>query len=60
MLMWRSNHKDDLKYLIELFEAGKIKPVIDKFYNLSQVSEALKYLEDGHNKGKLVIQIKES
>jgi NADPH:quinone reductase-like Zn-dependent oxidoreductase len=59
ILMWKPNNKDDLKYLIELFEAGKIKPVIDKVYELSQVPEALKYLEEGHNKGKLVIKVSE-
>jgi NADPH:quinone reductase-like Zn-dependent oxidoreductase len=59
ILMWKPNNKDDLKYLIELFEADKIKPVIDKMYELSQVPEALRYLEEGHNKGKLVIKVKE-
>ena len=59
ILRWDPNNKDDLRYLIALFESGKIKPVIDKVYELGQVPEALRYLEAGHNKGKLVIKVSE-
>jgi NADPH:quinone reductase-like Zn-dependent oxidoreductase len=59
ILRWDPNNKDDLRYLIGLFETGKIKPVIDKVYELGQIPEALKYLEEGHNKGKLVIKVKQ-
>ena len=59
LLTWKSNDEEDLKFLIELFETGKIKPVIDKTYTLNQVPEALSYLEAGHNKGKLVIKIEQ-
>ena len=41
----------------ELLEAGKVKPVIDRRYPLSEVAEALRYLEEGHARGKLVITI---
>jgi NADPH:quinone reductase-like Zn-dependent oxidoreductase len=53
--MWKPNKKEDLDLLKELFEAGKVKPVIDKVYHLSEVPEAFRYLEEGHAKGKLVI-----
>jgi NADPH:quinone reductase-like Zn-dependent oxidoreductase len=56
--MWKPNKKEDLDLLKELFEAGKVKPVIDKVYHLSEVPEALRYLEEGHAKGKLVITMK--
>jgi NADPH:quinone reductase-like Zn-dependent oxidoreductase len=46
------NHADFLK---ELFEAGKVVPVIDRRYPLSEVPEALRYLEEGHAQGKVVI-----
>jgi len=49
-----------LDYLQELFEAGKVKPVIDRRYPLSEVLEALRYLEEGHAKGKVVITVKRS
>jgi NADPH:quinone reductase-like Zn-dependent oxidoreductase len=47
----------DLVYLKELLEAGKIAPVIDKRYSLSEVPEAIRYLEKGHARGKVVITI---
>jgi NADPH:quinone reductase-like Zn-dependent oxidoreductase len=49
------NNKGDLASLAELFEAGKIIPVIDRIYPLSALPEALRYLEDGHALGKVVI-----
>jgi NADPH:quinone reductase-like Zn-dependent oxidoreductase len=42
-------------FLTELLEAGKIVPVIDRRYPLSEVAEALRYLEEGHHQGKIVI-----
>ena len=41
----------------ELLEAGKVEPVIDRRYPLSEVAEAIRYLEEGHAKGKVVITI---
>jgi NADPH:quinone reductase-like Zn-dependent oxidoreductase len=52
----KPNHQD-LVFLKELLEAGKIKPVIDRSYPLSQVPDALRYLEEGHAKGKIVITV---
>ena len=45
----------DLAFMIELFEAGKVVPVIDRRYPLSEVPEALRYFGEGHAKGKLII-----
>jgi NADPH:quinone reductase-like Zn-dependent oxidoreductase len=47
--------KADLLYLAELLEAGKIKLVIDRCYPLSETPEALRYLGEGHAKGKVII-----
>lgn len=47
--------KKDLVYVKRLIEAGKVKPVIDRSYPLSEVPAALKYYEDRHAKGKVVI-----
>jgi len=47
----------DLGYLKELIEAGKIVPVIEKRYPLSQTADAVRYVEDGHAQGKIVIAI---
>jgi NADPH:quinone reductase-like Zn-dependent oxidoreductase len=47
--------KKDLVVLKELLEAGKVTPVIDRTYPLSEVPKAIRYLEEGHAKGKVVI-----
>ena len=57
ILAWKPNRKEDLAFLIELLESGKIVPVIDRRYPLSEVAEALRYLEEGHAQGKLVINV---
>jgi NADPH:quinone reductase-like Zn-dependent oxidoreductase len=48
-------NKKDLVIIKELLEAGKVVPVIDRTYPLSQVSEAIRYLETGRARGKVVI-----
>lgn len=47
----------DLAYMNELFEAGKVKPVIDGPYKLSEVPEAMRYFGEGRHKGKVVISL---
>jgi NADPH:quinone reductase-like Zn-dependent oxidoreductase len=47
--------KDNLGVLKELMEARKVTPVIDRCYTLSEVPEAIRYLEEGHARGKVVI-----
>jgi NADPH:quinone reductase-like Zn-dependent oxidoreductase len=48
-------NKEDMDFLEELFEAGKVVPVIDKEVTLSEVPEALRYLEEGQVLGKVVV-----
>jgi len=50
-------NKKDLTILSDLMQVGKVKPVIDRQYKLSEVPEALRYLEKGHARGKVVITV---
>jgi NADPH:quinone reductase-like Zn-dependent oxidoreductase len=53
-------NKKDLVFVKELLETGKVKPVIDRCYPLAEVPEALRYLEEGHARGKVVITVAEN
>jgi NADPH:quinone reductase-like Zn-dependent oxidoreductase len=52
-----SENHEDMIVLKELIESGKVTPVIDRTYPLSEVPEAIRYLEEGHAKGKVVITV---
>ena len=58
VLSAHSNQKD-LLTVRELLEAGRVKPVIDKRFPLSEVPEAMRYLGTGHARGKVVISVAE-
>jgi NADPH:quinone reductase-like Zn-dependent oxidoreductase len=49
--------QEDLESLKELIEAGKVTPVIDRTYPLSQAADAIRYLEQGHARGKIVVTV---
>jgi NADPH:quinone reductase-like Zn-dependent oxidoreductase len=53
--VWKPNNQEDLNFLRELFEADKVKPIIDRCYQLSDVPEAFRYLGAGHARGKVII-----
>jgi len=50
-------HQDDLAILGDLMQAGKVTPVIDRRYPLSEVPAALRYSEEGHAQGKIIIDL---
>jgi NADPH:quinone reductase-like Zn-dependent oxidoreductase len=50
-------NQEDLEVLKELTEAGKVSSVIDRTYRLSEAADAMRYLEAGHARGKIVITV---
>jgi NADPH:quinone reductase-like Zn-dependent oxidoreductase len=57
MLWWKPFHPPDVDRLRELVEAGVVKPAIDRTYPLDEVVSALRYVDDGHARGKVVIAV---
>jgi NADPH:quinone reductase-like Zn-dependent oxidoreductase len=58
-LLARSS-KEDLTIIHDLMATGKVTPVIDRRYKLNEVPEAIRYLEEGHARGKVVITLEDS
>jgi NADPH:quinone reductase-like Zn-dependent oxidoreductase len=56
MMMADANQKD-LTVLADMMQAGKLKPVIDRTYKLTEVPEAIRYVEQGHARGKVIITL---
>jgi NADPH:quinone reductase-like Zn-dependent oxidoreductase len=57
MFLFARLNPEDLDVLRDLMQAGKITPVIDRQYALSELPEAIRYLEQGHARGKVVIKV---
>lgn len=53
-------NKEDLVFIKEFLETGKIVPVIDRRYPLTETAEALRYLEKGHARGKVIVTVAQS
>jgi len=50
-------NREDMETLRELLEAGKVSPVVEKRYELSEIADALRYLGEGHAQGKIVLTV---
>ena len=57
MMKTAKANKEDLVFIKELLEAGKVVPVIDRCYPIAETAEAIRYLETGHARGKVVITV---
>jgi NADPH:quinone reductase-like Zn-dependent oxidoreductase len=54
------SRKEDLAVLSELMLMGKVTPVVDRCYNLGETPEAIRYLEEGHARGKVIVTVEQS
>jgi NADPH:quinone reductase-like Zn-dependent oxidoreductase len=57
LLSWRPFHRDDVAKLDELVAAGVVRPRIDRRYPLTEIADALRYVDEGRNIGKVVITV---
>jgi NADPH:quinone reductase-like Zn-dependent oxidoreductase len=55
LLWWKPFRPEDVATVTDLMAAGKVKPVIDRRYPLSEIVEALRWVDDGHARGKVII-----
>ena len=55
MLWWKPFRADDVAALLDLVASGKVTPAIDRRYPLDQVVEALRYVDQGHARGKVIV-----
>jgi NADPH:quinone reductase-like Zn-dependent oxidoreductase len=56
-MMMADAGKDDMTYLRDLMQSGKVTPVIDRTYKLNEIADAIRYLEQGHARGKVAITL---
>lgn len=57
LMAWKPNKKEDLAFILELIESGKLVPIIDRSYPLNEITKAFQYFEEGNPFGKIVITI---
>jgi len=60
LLWWKPFHPDDVETLKGLIAGGQVRPVIDRRYPLSEIVEALKWVDDGHAGGKVIVTVDET
>ena len=57
MILTRVGKQDDLTFLRDLLRARRVTPVVDRRYPMSEVAEAIRYLETGHARGKVILTV---
>src|SRR5439155_14639425 len=56
-MMMAEMKQSDLSYLADLMQNGKLKAVIDRTYKLSEIQQAIAYVEQGHARGKVIVTV---
>ena len=56
-MMMANSNQNDLALLADMVQSGKLKTVIDRTYKLADAAEAVRYLEEGHARGKVIITV---
>lgn len=59
LLWWKPFHAPDVETITGLIAAGKVRPIIDRSFPLSQIVDALRYVDDGHARGKVIVTMPE-
>jgi NADPH:quinone reductase-like Zn-dependent oxidoreductase len=57
LLWWKPFHHPDIATVTELIAAGKVRPAIDRAFPLSEVVEALKWVDEGKARGKVLVTV---
>jgi NADPH:quinone reductase-like Zn-dependent oxidoreductase len=52
-----ATRRDDLKFLADMIDAGKVTPVVDRVYPLAETAAAIRHVETGHLRGKIVVSV---
>jgi len=55
LLWWKPFNAPDVQRVTDLVAAGKVRPTIDRRYSLDQVVEALRWVDEGHARGKVLV-----
>ena len=55
LLWWKPFHPADVETITKLIAAGAVRPIIDRTFPLSEVADALRYVDAGHARGKVII-----
>ena len=57
LMMYSKERAEDLEYLRELIDAGKVTPVLDRTFPLADAAEAVRHIGEGHARGKVAIAV---
>ena len=55
MLWWKPFHEPDMRHVLDLIDQGKVVPAIDRTFRLDEIVEALRYMDEGHPRGKVLV-----